>query len=277
MRNLLILLWKYHFLLLFILLETFAGYLLVRNNNFQKASFVNSANSVAAGVLNFVSGIKDYIHLKYKNESLATENARLYSMLPDAFYGDTIGTVKLEKNVSRQQQYKYISAKVINNSTNKRNNYLTLNRGAVDGIKPEMGVISGNGLVGIVKDVSEHYCTVISLLHKDFHTSAKLSRSNYFGNLEWTGGDPTKANITDMPKHVKLAVGDTLLTSTYSAVFPEGVAIGTIYNFELKPGDNFYTITVNLSTDFQKIDYVYVVNNLLKEEQKKLEGNFKND
>ena len=166
---------------------------------------------------------------------------------------------------------------MINNSTNKRNNYLTLNKGKLDGVKPEMGVISSDGVVGIVKDVSDHYCSVMSLCNKDFHTSAKLKKNNYFGNLSWEGGNPSKAVVIEIPKHVPLVKGDTLVTTIYSGIFPEGIKIGTIDNFEIKAGENFYTSVVNLSTNFYNLSYVYIVNNIFKGEQKKLEANSHHD
>lgn len=276
MRNLFQLLWKYHFFILFLFFETAAGYLIVQNNNFQKAGFVNSSNTVVASILSVVNDVAEYIHLKSTNAFLAEENAKLHALLPVALYNDT-NNINVVKDTLHKQQYEYIAAKVINNSTNKRNNYLTLNKGQLQGIEPEMGVICSSGIVGIVKDVSEHYCTVMSLLHKDFHTSGKLTRNNYFGNLEWHGGNPTEAVIVEMPKHVPLTIGDTVVTTAYSTIFPEGIRIGRIKNFDLKTGNNFYTIDVKLSTDFQNIDYVYIVKNLFREEQKQLEKNLHND
>ena len=276
MRNLILLIWKYHFFLLFVLFETAAGYLIIQNNNFQKASFINSTNAFVASVLNVKNSITDYFHLKATNEILAGENARLHTLLPEAYYNDKL-EINAVRDSTHKQQYEYVSAKVINNSTNKRNNYLTLNKGKLDGVKPEMGVISSGGVVGIVKDVSDHYCSVMSLLHKDFHTSANLKKNNYFGNLSWEGGNPTKAVVIEIPKHVPLAKGDTLVTTTYSGIFPEGIKIGTIDNFEIKPGENFYTAIVNLSTNFYNLSYVYIVNNILKGEQKKLEASSHHD
>ena len=276
MRNLFALILKYNFFLLFLLFESAAVYLMVQNNSFQKASFLNSTNAVSVNVLNVVNDITDYVHLKSTNETLAEENAKLHSMLSEA-YDLNKYQINIVDDPSHKQQYEYISAKVINNSVNKRNNYLTLNQGKLDGVKPEMGVISSGGVVGIVKDVSDHYCSVMSLLHKDFHTSAKLTKSNYFGNLSWEGGNPSQAVVVEIPKHVKLLKGDSLVTTAYSAIFPEGVRVGTIDTFEIKAGENFYTALINLSTNFQNLSYVYIVNNIFKEEQKKLETNTHHD
>jgi rod shape-determining protein MreC len=276
MRNLILIIWKYYFFLMFLLLELIAGYLVIQNNKFQNASFINSSNAVSSSILNLVNDITEYINLKPTNKILAAENARLRSIIYTEYYSKTNPSHQVSDSL-KLQKYTYIDAKVVNNSTNKRNNYLTLNRGKLNGIKEEMSVLSSTGIVGIVKDVSNHFCTVISVLHKDFHTSVKLIKNNYTGNLEWPGGDPNKALVVEMPNHVKLNKGDTLVTTSFSAVFPEGIPVATIDSFEIKPGDNFYTIRVNLTTHFQNISYVYIVNNLQKEEQRKLEESHKND
>jgi rod shape-determining protein MreC len=276
MRNVFLFIWRSYFLLLFLLLEGISIFLLVQNNSFQRASFINSSNLVSASIFSKVNNVTEYLHLQVTNEALSKENALLRSTNFASIYnGGASG--KSFTDTTLKQQYSYITVIVINNSTNKRNNYLTLNKGSLQGIKPEMGVISSNGVVGIVKDVSEHYCSVLSLLHKDTKVSAKIAKSDYFGSLVWEGGNPQYATLLDIPKHVELKIGDRILTTSYSAIFPEGITIGTIAAFEVKPGDNFYTISVYLSTNFQNISSVYIVNNLMKGEQKKLEEPLQND
>ncbi len=270
MRNLFILLWKYNYFILFLLIESFCSYLIVQNNNFQHASFINSTNEVAANVHSVVSEITEYINLKASNEALARENAGLRSFMPDIFYIDSVQKRIVNDSVYKQQ-YSFMPAKVINNSTNRRNNYLTLDKGSAQGVKPEMGIVSSKGIVGIVKDVSDHFCSVMSVLHKDSRISTKIKKSSYIGSLVWDGYNAGYATLKDIPKHVILSKGDTLVTSSFSAIFPEGIMIGVIDNFEPKAGDNFYSIEVKLSTDFNNLSYVYIVNNVLKDEQKKLE------
>lgn len=276
MRNLFVLLWKNNFLILFLLLETFCVYLIVQNNNYQRASFINTSNSVVSSIYETKSGITDYINLKEENIALSQENARLHKQLPAAFINQCRDTTQINDTLLHQQ-FTYMNAKVVNNTISKRNNYLTLDKGSKNGVKPEMAVISSKGVVGIVKDVSEHFCSVLSLLHKDTKVSAKIKNSAYFGPLEWDGSDYQKASLKAIAKHVPLKKGDTIMTSSHSAIFPEGIMVGVIDNFELKPGDVFYTIEVKLSTNFGNISHVYIVENLLKEEQRKLESTFKND
>jgi rod shape-determining protein MreC len=176
------------------------------------------------------------------------------------------------KDTLRKQQYTYITARVINNSVNRRNNYLTLDKGSLQGIEKDMGVISSSGVVGIVKDVSKHYCTVMSVLHKNTRISARFNHNNYFGSPVWDGNDSREATLLDIAKHVKFSVGDTLVTTVFSSIFPEGVMVGVVKESNIKKGDNFYKITVNLSANFLNLSHVYIVNNLLKKEQQELEA-----
>lgn len=274
MRNLIIFLWKHNFFILFLILEFFCASLIVQNNNFQRTSFINSSNKVVGDVQGFVNSITEYLNLSNANDALIRENAQLRSMLPNAFYFDSLAHKSINDSL-RHQQYGYITAKVVNNTINRRNNYLTLNKGSLQGVRPEMGLISSNGVVGIVKDVSPHYSTAISILHKDSRISAKLSKTNHIGSIVWDGLDAATASLLDIPKNAPVHIGDTIVTSAYSSIFPEGVLIGTVKSFDLKTGNSFYAIKVNLSTNFYTVNYVYVIENLFKEEERTLEDSLK--
>lgn len=276
MRNLILFIWRYYFFFLFILLEAISIYFLVKNNSFHHTSFISSANRVSSSVLQTYSDINEYFHLKETNQELAKENALFHSMERSSFIQSLDDTCTINDNTYRQQ-YQYTSAKVVNNSTNRRSNYLTLNKGLKQGIKQDMAVISGNGVVGIVKDVSDNFCSVISLLHKDARISSKIKKDGSFGPLSWPGENYRYAILTDIPTHVRLAKGDTIITSPYSATFPEGILVGTVESFERKTGEYFYTVKVRLSTDFKKLSYVYIVTNNMKEEQENLENKSQND
>ncbi|NJK85384.1 MAG: rod shape-determining protein MreC [Bacteroidales bacterium] len=149
------------------------------------------------------------------------------------------------------KKYVFIHARVINNSTDKQYNYITLNRGNKDGIEKEMAVVCSDGIVGVVKEVSENFSSVISLLNLNIKINAKIKKSGYFGPLQWTGTGYRKAVLSDIPHHVKITLGDTIVTSGFSAMIPEGYMIGVISDFKLK-GGNYYEIEVDLSTDFKK-------------------------
>ncbi|MFM8432940.1 MAG: rod shape-determining protein MreC [Bacteroidota bacterium] len=276
MRNLLQFLWRYNFFIFFLLLEVLCLYLIVQNNNYHRARFFNSTNALAVKVNSVVSAVAEYINLKATNEALARQNAALKSILPDAYYVDS-ALAKTFNDTVYKQQYRFMVAKVVNNSINRRSNYLTLDRGSLQGVKPEMGVICADGIVGIVKDVSEHYCSVISFLHKDTRISARVQKNGFIGSMVWEGYDPASGSLMDIAKHVKLAVGDTIVTSSFSTIFPEGIMIGKIQKLDPKTGVNFQDVDVDLSTKFGSLTHVYLIDNVLKSEQKKLEEAQKND
>jgi len=270
MRSLFLLLWRNNFTLLFLILWSVCFYLVIRNNKFQQVSVFNSTNRVAGVILEGVNYVKEYVNLKENNASLARENARLKGMMPESYYENSPERIFITDS-TRIQQYSYINGRVINNSVNRRSNYLTIDKGSLHGVKKDMGVISSSGVVGIVKDVSPHYCTVMSVLHKNTQISTGFKNSNYFGSLIWDGKNSRIATLMEVAKHVRFNKGDTLVTTVYSAIFPKGVLVGTVAGWELRPGDNFYKIDVLLSTNFSNLSHVYIVDNLLKQEQWELE------
>jgi rod shape-determining protein MreC len=276
MRNLLLLLWRYNFFLFFLAIEGFCFYLVYQNSHFHHATLVNSTNTVAAKINSALSAVTEYVNLKETNDALARQNAALKSLLPGVYYIDSVNRQSVNDSL-RHQQYRFMTARVVNNSTNRRSNYLTLDRGILQGVRPEMGVISAEGVVGIVKDVSDHYCSVLSFLHKDSRISARVKKNGFIGSMVWDGYDDRFGSLKDIAKHVKLAKGDTIVTSSYSKIFPEGVPIGVIDLVNAKTGDNFQEVKVRLSVSFGSLTHVYIVGNLMKEEQVKLEEGQKDD
>lgn len=261
---------KNSFLFLFLLLLFLAFTLLVQNNNYQNSKFFNSSNFLIGNLYSTVNNVNDYFNLKEVNVELAEQNAKLKSAQIDNF-SQVYGRVFLVNDTTYSQKYVYTSAKVINNSTNKRENYITIDKGAVNGIKAGMGVVSAMGVIGTVKNVSENFCSVMSVLHEKNAVSTKIKKSGYIGSLVWSLGDYRVAQLKDIPNHVKLTKGDTLITSGYSSVFPEGEVVGVVKGFDLPEGNNFYNIEVKLSPDYKKLSHVFVVKSLMKEEQEKLE------
>lgn len=277
MRTLFVFIYKNNFFFLFLLLQVFCFYLLVQNNKYHRANYINSANNVSGSIYETRSNISEYFKLKETNEQLMKENSQLRSLLPSALRKISQHTFAIEDTIFNQQ-FKFIAAKVVNNSINRKTNYLTLNKGSAHGIKPDMGVITSMGVVGIVTQVSENFSTVMSLLHKNSKVSAKLNKDGTFGSLIWEDGDSYReATLKDIPTHVALANGDLISTSAFSLTFPENIPIGEVQSFEKKSGDYFYTVKVNLSTHFKKVHHVYVINSLLKQEQKQLEESIKDD
>jgi len=245
-------------------------YLVVQNNYYQRAKFINSSNAVSASVLQTSAAIEEYFYLKSENENLAKENAELRSQLLASQFVSSNKYDSIYKPALRQK-YIYTEAKVVNNSTSRRNNFLTLNKGTSNGIKENMAVITSTGVVGQVQEVSENFCTVMSLLHSKTTISAKIKKDGSYGPLIWNGEGFDYATLNDIPTHVKLAAGDSIVTSPYSLTFPENIMIGTVESFQREAGKYFYTVKVKLSTDFKKLTHVYVVTNIFRDEQNALE------
>lgn len=270
MRNLFLLLWKYNFLLLFLLLQGLSFYLIVDEQKFHQAAVLNSSNATIAQVLETVNQVKKYLALSENNELLAAENAKLKALDSTKFF-DLRTQQFTFKDTVYALQYTYTVAGVVNNSISKRNNFLTLDKGSANGITPDMGVICAGGVVGVVKDVSEHYCTVQSILHSKTKASVRL-KSGFYGPLTWDGSNPQIAMLGDIPANVKVNKGDTVITTSFSTLYPEGVMVGKVEKAEASTAGDVLKITVRLSTNFSNLSYVYIVNNKFKLEQQNLEA-----
>ncbi len=276
MRNLWIFVSKYNAFFLFLIFEVTSLIIYIKYNSFQKAAFINSANEVTGGLYERINGFYGYLSLKEANDSLAHENARLRNQLKSSFYVDTISKHKVTDTIYKQQ-YEYIVAKVINSSTNRANNYLTINRGSKQGIAKGMGVICSSGIVGKVVFVSDHFSVIQSLLHKDSQFSAMLAKNKEIGYIEWSDDmDPHKGILKDVSNNALPKVGELVVTSGYS-LFPEGIAIGKISNLHTKGGGYSLNMEVALSVDFSKLQYVEVVDNKFAHEQAGVEAQQKKD
>ncbi|MDA3952268.1 MAG: rod shape-determining protein MreC [Bacteroidales bacterium] len=269
MRSLLNFLLRIHFLLLFILLEIFSFSLLVNKNNFHKAKVVNFSRQFAGNFYTKTAKLKQYLSLTEENQRLTEENNRLLNIIESTYKSDEIFFRSVNDTILNQR-YRYTSARIINNSINKKYNFLTLSKGSEQGIAPEMAVVSEGDIVGVVKGVSNNYSTVISLLNLDLKISSKIKKNGYYGSLSWNGKGYKSAILSEIPLHADIQVGDTVMTSGFSSIFPEGILIGYISNFKEK-GGSFYEIKVNLSTDFKSLDNVSVVGNLIQNEKLELE------
>ncbi len=269
MRNLIQFIIRYNFVLLFLILETFALALLFQKNDYHRSWFVNTAQTFTGWYYERIGNANKYLGLRKVNLELARENTLLRNELDKAYKSEEVFFYSVHDS-ARRQRYYYTPARVINNSVNKRQNFLTLNKGSLDGIREEMGVISSKGVVGIVVGLSPHFSGVISLLNTDFRISAKLKKNDYFGSLSWPGRDYRYVMLSEIPHHVEVDVGDTVVTSGYSAIFPEGVLIGTVEDFSVT-GGSFLEIRVKLSIDFRNVSHVEVVSNLRRDEQLELE------
>ena len=261
MQNLLRFIRMYNVLIIFLLLQGYSINLYLNNNTFQNNILIEKTSNYTGKVYDFSNNIKEYFQLKNINNQLMSENSKLNNL----YSKNKINYLSDEKD------FNYLSAKVINNSIYKRNNYLTINKGKKHGIKDGMGVISTNGVIGIVHSTSENYALIISILNKQSAISICLKKQNNYGSLKWNGFNYREANIESIPNHVKITLGDTIITNGYSTIFPSEINIGTIksYNTNNKTGNQ--DIIIDLFTDFNNIKYVYIVKSQNSREQLKLE------
>ncbi|MDG1278112.1 MAG: rod shape-determining protein MreC [Algoriphagus sp.] len=245
--------------LLFALLEVLAIWLIVANNSPQGAAFFNSSSAVIGSVLKTQSDVVDFFSLAEENEILLAENARLTEELKAIRI--TPDSVKIELDSALSATFKFKGARVVSNSLRFSQNHLTINKGEKDGIKPGMGVFNQEGVVGRVKSVSTNFAVVISLLNTGSLTSSKIKSNGEFGTINWDGKNSRQAKMLYVPRHVKAQAGDTVVTSGFNAVFPEGILIGTISSIDQTGDPNYLDILIDLSTDFSTVKYVYLVEN----------------
>lgn len=299
MRNLFHFLFRFRGALVFGLLEIISLYLFITNNSYQRAAFFNSANAYAGIVLTRRTQVTDYFNLADMNQQLAVENAALRQQLypPDTTRHeadsvalppartDSLKRIRYQRPAAkpdtlllgqqrlpaRDPSYPLIPARVINNTLHNVDNYLTLNVGSANGVHPGLGVLAAGGVVGRVKVVSEHYATVTSLLHSKTTIASKIKRDGTFGTIRWLGDDPTHALLDNVLRETRLVRGDTVVTSNYNSVFPEGIFIGTVDSFVKEPDKNFWTVRVRLGVNFTNLTYVYVVSSRSKAERDTLE------
>lgn len=276
MRNLISFLIRHSSWFVFLLYVFISLFLLFQNNPYQQYVYLTSANSASASIYKVVSGVTSYFNLQSINNDLQERNAllemeviNLKRQLDDCKIRMIADSISLPDSVA--QSYEYYFAGVINNSVSRPMNYITIDKGSSDGIEPEMGVVDQNGVVGIVSVVSKHAARVISLLNPNMKLSCKVKGSDYFGSLYWDGVSPHFAVLEEMPRHVVYQKGDTIVTSGYSAVFPEGLIVGVIESGMKANDDNFIALRVRLSTDFTRLSTVRAIKSKLSDELKEIE------
>ncbi|MDB5021130.1 MAG: rod shape-determining protein MreC, partial [Pedobacter sp.] len=264
---------RYNAFFFFIIFFTVALVLTVKNNVYQKSATVNSTNEVVGKAYENLNVLTKYANLGQVNDSLAKENAKLSSQIFAMNHRDTAENTVVVDTVTNYQ-YTYLAARVIKNSITLRNNIITINKGAADGIQAGMAVISaGKGVVGFVRDVSLHLATIQSLLHKDTKISVNIKKNNALGSLVWgeRNLDFRKAYVKDIPNQYKINLKDTIVTSGFGS-FPPGILVGRISNTGIATGDNFLTLQIDLFNDFSSLQYVYVIKDKFAIEEKALEA-----
>ena len=259
---------RYHFTLLYLILFIISFMMLLNFNEYQRTSWIKSSSYVTGNVYEAFFNVRKYFSLKHENELLARENRILRNRLLSNQY---VCDANFKKSKSSLIQFKYMDAVIVNKTVTRQKNFLTINKGYLSGIKPEMGIIAPDGVIGIVKDVSKHFSTVIPIININSHISARIRKKNFFGTISWDGGDYKTASLNEIPFHVPVKTGDIIETSGLSTIFPAGLVIGIVESVSRGTDDYFLEIKVRLSPDYLKVTSVMIIENRLKEEQTKLE------
>lgn len=266
MENLLLFFKRFGLFIQFLVLETVAIVLLVSFNGYQRSVFMSSAGRMVGSMYEGMDAIGGYFHLREINDQLSAQNAALKNEL--AFYKsqyekEQVASIdslyRQQGDTTLWQHYRYVSAQIIQNSINKPQNYITINKGWADGIASDMGVVAPQGVVGIVKSVSKHYAVVMPVLNVQSRISCRLDSTRNAGSLVWDAVDYRYATMQEVPGHVVPLQGETISTSGFSAIFPGGIPVGKVHHIELNPEKQFLEINVKLAVDFAKIDQVQVI------------------
>ena len=244
--------------LLFLLLFSLSVLFTIQSHSYHKSKFINSANFLTGGVYNSLNNISGYFNLKSQNKLLAEENIKLRSLIrnlgikADSTYIDSL---------SFDIAYRFYNANIIKNSYALTDNFLTINKGKSDSIKQDFGVISSKGIIGIIDKTSNNYATVLSILNTTSRISAQLKKTNHFGTLTWDGKSPELTQLIDIAKIAPVKIGDTIVTSGRSSIFPKGIPIGVIKDFQLDDAENYYKLNIKLFNDMTNIEHVYIIEN----------------
>ena len=259
--------------LLFLLLLGTSLFLSIQSHSYHRSKIISSANFLSGGVYQKINSASEYLNLRTQNDALAQENAKLRSLLFNA--KDTTSIPKLD-SLKGVKSTDIIVSKVIHNTFNTQENYLTINSGSNHGVKSDMGVINSLGVVGIIDNTSNNYATVISILNTKSQINAKLKKSDHFGSLTWNGKSTGFVQLTDVPRLASIKKGDTIVTGGQSVIFPENINIGTIDRIYINNQTNYYTLDVKLFNDMTNLGHVYILKsknrneiiNLEKKEEK---------
>lgn len=276
MRNIFLFIKRFFVFFLFLVLQVISISILVTYNKTHQAIFSDVSNEMTGWFSTKYNDVEYYFRLKKTNEDLAAENSRLRTLLatqlddPDSTKTSKIDSL-LRDSLGRVRKFNFLPAKVVNNSVNQENNYITLFRGSKQGVNTNMAVCGPDGIVGRVVSVSDNYSIVMSLLNHNSKVSAMMLHSNYTGIIEWDGSDPEFLQMNGIPKSTKIKVGDTVITSNLSGNFPEGLIIGTIAENKIDQSTGYYNLKVKTATNFLTIQYAYLVENTMWTEQKQLE------
>lgn len=271
MHSLLKFILKYSNFLVFLTLEVVAFLLIMHNQDYPHSSALSTANTIVGWSNQTVDNVANYFLLKRVNEELSAENAMLRNMLMEQANAEEDSIEHLPRYQYAHLQTRFMPAKVVDLTTDRPNNYLTINKGEADGVQNGAGVINNDGIVGIVRTVGEHFSVVIPTINTRSGISCRLKKNNYLGTVKWNGGNCHKADLIDIAPHIQVEVGDTVITSGLTPIFPAGIPVGIVENCELKKGANYYDIKLRLLTDYRRLEYVQILINPKADEQNKMQ------
>ncbi len=257
--------------ILFLLLEVLCFYFIISSSNYWGATYFNTSNYYAAKVLAWSNTANEYTNLRQVNADLAQENERLNKQITLLLQSHPPAPAEYAADSAFADRFKFTVAKVVNNTTQFANNYITIDKGTLDGIRPGMGVISPTGVVGRVKICNPHFSVITSILHSGFMVSSELQKAKETGTAKWDGLDPHLIKLDAVSRYKPVAAGDSVVTSEYNSTFPPGVMVGRVRSVGVQPNQTFHDITLNLATNFSNLSFVYVVENRLQSAQKQLE------
>lgn len=256
--------------LMFMLLFAIGLILTILNNSYHQSKYFNSTNYITGNLFKWRNGVTQYFNLRSQNKALLEENERLRQIISNLPDQEIAVSDSIEKELGI---YNIYTAQVYKNSYALPNNYITINKGAKNGLKQDLGVFTSQGILGIVDDVSNSYARVQSVLNTKSRINAQLKNSNHIGSLRWNGKSAELVQLVDVSKFAQIKLGDTIITGGQSTIFPQGILIGAISNFKIDQGGDTYTIDVKLFNDMTNIGHVYVVENTAAEEIKSLDIN----
>lgn len=274
MGNIIVIFQRVFPFLVFILLQATAFYIIFRYNDYHSSNMISRSNYLAANINEKVANVTSFINMPVQNEALAMENAKLRQEL---YRTSALLNAKIDDSilglypVQLPNSVRVVHGKIVSNTVSQLRNFLIVNKGSTDGIKKDMSVISGKGPVGVVIDVSENFCSIMSILNKDNNVSVRNKSTLNVGQLRWKGGDIMVAQLEEIPKHIKLKKGEIIETSGYSSYYPAGLPVGVVEEYSEDSESNFANIKVRLYNDFTSLRYVYLIENIERPEIRKLE------
>lgn len=274
MRSIYYLFSRFYVLILFVLLEVFALTLIYNSNKYQEVKFLNTSNSFAGNILGYANSFYSFINLGKNNKILLEENVKLKEQIK---YQNTYVADSALPKSSQQYAFTYIPSKIVNNSINKSINYITLDKGSKDGVEKGFGVISSNGVVGVITNVSENFSLVMSVISTKSLIGVRHKNTNALGNLGWNGGDPNTLQVDNLSKTLPIKINDTIVTAGFSSLFPPDIVVAKVKRLKPDASTSFYEMDVQLTNSINSLSYVYIVKNNKKKEIDNLESHIANE